>query len=95
VVDSGTAAGAFRAPELAALKRGLYGKTGTAPVSDDASTVWFTGWLEPGMLPGRPQRLAFAAFVSHAQTTGGEHAAPIVAALLSAMAAQNSEQKGK
>jgi hypothetical protein len=64
-------------------------------VADDAATVWFTGWLEPNTLPGRPQRLAFAAFISHSQGSGGEHAAPIVAALLSAMAAQNTEQKGK
>jgi len=46
-------------------------------------------------LPGRPQRLAFAAFVSHSQGSGGEHAAPIVAAMLCAMAEQNPEQKGK
>jgi cell division protein FtsI/penicillin-binding protein 2 len=95
VVDSGTAAGAFNGPAMALLRRGLYGKTGTAPVADDAATVWFTGWLEPNTLPGRPQRLAFAAFISHSQGSGGEHAAPIVAALLSAMAAQNTEQKGK
>jgi len=95
VVDSGTAAGAFSGPALVSLKRGLYGKTGTAPVSDDAATVWFTGWLEPNTLPGRPQRLAFAAFVSHSQGSGGEHAAPIVAAMLCAMAEQNPEQKGK
>jgi hypothetical protein len=95
VVDSGTAANAFGGKEMAPLRRGLYGKTGTAPVTDDHATVWFTGWLEPNTLPGRPQRLAFAAFISHSQGSGGEHAAPIVAAMLSAMAAQNNEQKGK
>jgi hypothetical protein len=95
VVDSGTAAGAFSSPAMAGIKRGLYGKTGTAPVSDDAATVWFTGWLEPNTLPGRPQRLAFAAFISHSQGSGGEHAAPIVAAMLTTMAEQNPEMKGK
>lgn len=95
VVDNGTAAGAFGAKELAPLRRGLYGKTGTAPVTGEHATVWFTGWLEPNTLPGRPQRLAFAAFVSHSKGSGGEHAAPIVAAMLSTMAAQNSEQKEK
>jgi hypothetical protein len=95
VVDSGTAAGAFSGPAMAGIKRGLYGKTGTAPVSDDAATVWFTGWLEPNTLPGRAQRLAFAAFISHSQGSGGEHAAPIVAAMLSAMVEQNAEMRGK
>jgi beta-lactamase class D len=80
---------------MAGIKRGLYGKTGTAPVSDDAATVWFTGWLEPNTLPGRAQRLAFAAFISHSQGSGGEHAAPIVAAMLSAMVEQNAEMRGK
>jgi cell division protein FtsI/penicillin-binding protein 2 len=94
VIDSGTAAGAFSGPALAGVRSGLYGKTGTAPVSDDAATVWFAGWLEPGSLPGQTRRLAFAAFVSHSQRTGGAHAAPIVAALLQALAAPNAEQKG-
>lgn len=94
VVDSGTAAGAFSGPALAQVRRGLYGKTGTAPVSDDAATVWFVGWLEPGSLPRQTRRLAFAAFVSHSQLTGGAHAAPMVAALLKAMAGQNGEQTG-
>ncbi|MYN04661.1 hypothetical protein GTP41_21435 [Pseudoduganella sp. DS3] len=94
VVDSGTAAGAFGGPALAEVRRGLYGKTGTAPVSADDATVWFTGWLEPGSLPGQTRRLAFAAFVSHSQLTGGAHAAPMIAALLKAMAGQNGKQKG-
>jgi cell division protein FtsI/penicillin-binding protein 2 len=94
VVDAGTAAGAFGGPELAGIRRGLYGKTGTAPVSEDDATVWFAGWLEPGSLPGQRRRLAFAAFVSHSKLTGGGHAAPIVAALLKAMSAQSGEQKG-
>ncbi|WP_342114964.1 penicillin-binding transpeptidase domain-containing protein [Pseudoduganella sp. OTU4001] len=94
VVDSGTAASAFAGPALDAARRGLYGKTGTAPVSEDDATVWFTGWLEPGSLPGQTRRLAFAAFISHSQLTGGGHAAPIVASLLKAMAGQNAEQKG-
>jgi cell division protein FtsI/penicillin-binding protein 2 len=98
VVDAGTAANAFGGPALAPLRRGLYGKTGTAPVSDSAATVWFTGWLEPGSLPGQTHRLAMAAFVSHSEAGGGDHAAPVVAALLATLAAQggqNAEQKGK
>lgn len=90
VVDSGTAARAFQGADLAQLRRGLSGKTGTAPTgpasgSDGASaTVWFTGWLEPGSLPGQRHRLAFAAFVSHSEASGGEHAAPVIAAVLRA-----------
>jgi cell division protein FtsI/penicillin-binding protein 2 len=98
VVDSGTAAAAFRGASLAAVRRGLSGKTGTSPSVVDGrelATVWFTGWLEPGSLPGQTRRLALAAFVSHSEATGGEHAAPIVAAVLAALAAQNPEQKGK
>ncbi len=91
VVDIGTAAGAFRAMP-ASVRHGLSGKTGTAPTPDggaaDQSTVWFTGYLEPGSLPNQPHRLAVAAFVSHSETTGGEHAAPIVAAVLRALAGQ-------
>jgi cell division protein FtsI/penicillin-binding protein 2 len=86
VVDSGTAAGAFRGAELATLRRGLYGKTGTAPTGDgDKATVWFTGWLEPGSLPGQTHRLALAVFVSQSEETGGAHAAPVAAALLRAV----------
>ena len=95
VVDSGTAASAFRDARLDALRPGLYGKTGTAPSAPDGlATVWFTGWLEPGRLPGMPARLAFAAFVSHSKGTGGGHAAPLVAAVLRSVAMQNKEQKG-
>jgi hypothetical protein len=83
VIDTGTAAGAFRGSEFSTLRRGLYGKTGTAPVGDgDMATVWFTGWLEPGSLPGQTGRLAFAVFVSRSEETGGAHAAPVVAAVL-------------
>ncbi len=95
VVDVGTGAGAFGGAGLAALRPGLYGKTGTAPSGDDTATVWFTGWLEPGSLPGQTHRLAVAAFASHSDATGGEHAAPIVAAVLATLAGQNKEQKGK
>lgn len=95
VVDVGTGAGAFGGPALASVRRGLYGKTGTAPSGEDTATVWFTGWLEAGSLPGQTHRLAMAAFVSHSAGTGGEHAAPIVAAVLSTLASQNREQKGK
>ncbi|SFU51240.1 penicillin-binding transpeptidase domain-containing protein [Pseudoduganella namucuonensis] len=95
VVDGGTAAGAFGGARLAALRPGLYGKTGTAPVTDGAATVWFTGWLEPGSLPGQTRRLAMAVFVSHSEGSGGEHAAPVIAALLGALSAQNVEQRGK
>jgi cell division protein FtsI/penicillin-binding protein 2 len=86
VVDAGTAAGAFRGAELAPLRRGLYGKTGTAPLGGgDLATVWFTGWLEPGSLPGQTHRLALAVFVSQSEETGGAHAAPVAAAVLRAM----------
>ncbi|WP_229508006.1 penicillin-binding transpeptidase domain-containing protein [Massilia sp. Dwa41.01b] len=92
VVTEGTAAGAFRDPAFAGLRAGLYGKTGTAPVGQDGlATVWFTGWLEPGSLPGQSRRLAFAAFVSRSGETGGAHAAPVVAALLRTMAMQRPE----
>jgi cell division protein FtsI/penicillin-binding protein 2 len=95
VVDVGTGAGAFSGTALAGVRHGLYGKTGTAPSGEDTATVWFTGWLEAGSLPGQTHRLAMAAFVSHSAGTGGEHAAPIVAAVLSTLASQNREQKGK
>lgn len=95
VVDVGTGAGAFGGAALAGVRPGLYGKTGTAPTGDDTATVWFTGWLEPGSLPGQTHRLAMAAFVSHSDVTGGAHAAPVVAAVLSTLAGQNREQKGK
>ena len=89
VVTRGTAAGAFRAPEFDGLRGGLYGKTGTAPSgAGDQGTVWFTGWLEPGSIPGQTRRLAFAAFVSRSEETGGAHAAPVVAGLLRSMLAQ-------
>ena len=95
VVDVGTGAGAFGGVALAGVRPGLYGKTGTAPTGDDTATVWFTGWLEAGSLPGQNHRLAMAAFVSHSDLTGGAHAAPVVAAVLSTLAGQNREQKGK
>lgn len=93
VIDRGTAASAFRAPELAAIRAHLYGKTGTAPTiaieadgtRRDVATVWFTGWLEPGALPGQRHRLAFAAYASHSGGTGGEHAAPVIAAILATL----------
>jgi len=89
VVDSGTAAGAFRGAELAGVRRGLSGKTGTAPVGDgERATVWFTGWLEPHSLPGQAHRLALAVFVSQSEGTGGEHAAPVAAAVLRHLAGQ-------
>ena len=91
VVDFGTAASAFRGPQFDSLRRGLYGKTGTAPTGltdasgEELATVWFTGWLEPGSVPWHRRRLAFAVFVSHSEATGGGHAAPIVAAVLQYM----------
>jgi cell division protein FtsI/penicillin-binding protein 2 len=95
VVANGTAASAFRAAAFDGLRPGLYGKTGTAPVGKDGqATVWFTGWLEPGSIPGQSRRLAFAAFVSRSEATGGEHAAPVVAALLRSMV-QKAEQKAQ
>ncbi len=91
VVDMGTAAGAFRAPALSGIRRGLSGKTGTAPVGDGAlATVWFTGWLEPRSVPGQDHRLAVAVFVSRSEATGGEHAAPVAAAVLGALSGNGS-----
>ena len=89
VVDSGTAASAFGGAPLARIRAGLSGKTGTAPTISEGgrelSTVWFTGWIEPGTLPDQPRRLAVAAFVSHSEETGGARAAPVVAAVLASM----------
>jgi len=96
VVDAGTAAGAFRGAELAGVRRGLSGKTGTAPVGDGArATVWFTGWLEPGSIPGQTHRLAIAVFVSRSEATGGEHAAPVAAAVLRHLAASTPQYASK
>jgi cell division protein FtsI/penicillin-binding protein 2 len=102
VVERGTAASAFRSASLDGVRRGLYGKTGTAPtvvrgpdgIRHETATVWFTGWLEPGSLPGQAHRLAFAAFASHSDATGGAHAAPVVAAILASLGPK-PEQKGK
>jgi cell division protein FtsI/penicillin-binding protein 2 len=92
VVAGGTAASAFRGAAFEGLRAGLFGKTGTAPVGDEGqATVWFTGYLEPGSIPGQTRRLAFAVFVSRSDATGGEHAAPVVAALLRTML-QNDKQ---
>ena len=89
VVDAGTAAGAFRRLPRT-VRAGLFGKTGTAPTGEGSATVWFTGWLEPGSLPGQRHRLAFAVHASHSGGTGGDHAAPAVAALLDALAGQGA-----
>ncbi len=93
VVEVGTAAAAFRGMEQ--VRHCLSGKTGTSPSLQDLATVWFTGYLEPGCLPNQPHRLAIAAFVSHSEASGGEHAAPVVAAILARLAVRNLEQKGK
>jgi cell division protein FtsI/penicillin-binding protein 2 len=96
VVDAGTAAGAFRGPDLAGLRRGLSGKTGTAPVGDgERATVWFTGWLEPRSMPGQAHRLAIAVFVNRSEATGGEHAAPVAAAVLRHLAASTPQSTSK
>ena len=103
VIDVGTGAGAFGGAALAPLRPGLYGKTGTAPTSvtgpdgtrREFATVWFTGWLEPGSLPGQTHRIAMAAFVSHSDASGGEHAAPVVAAVLTQLLPRKPEQKAK
>ncbi|KGF81964.1 hypothetical protein IA69_08460 [Massilia sp. JS1662] len=92
VVDVGTASGAFRAPAWSGIRRGLSGKTGTAPVGDGSlATVWFTGWLEPHSVPGQDHRLAVAVFVSRSDATGGEHAAPVAAAVLGALSGNGSK----
>ncbi len=86
VVSHGTASSAFADPALAALRPFLYGKTGTAPVGQSHNSAWFAGYLEPGSLPGQTRRWAFSAWVSHTDLTGGAQAAPMVAALLTALA---------
>ncbi|MFK3740583.1 penicillin-binding transpeptidase domain-containing protein [Massilia sp. TN1-12] len=94
VVDAGTASGAFRGAGLEGVRRGLSGKTGTAPIGDgDLATVWFTGWLEPGSLPDQPHRLAVAVFVSRSDGTGGGHAAPVAASVLRWMAQRGHKDK--
>ena len=98
VVDVGTASAAFGGKELDGVRRGLSGKTGTSPAmvnGRELATVWYAGWLEPGSVLGQKHRLAVAAFVSHSEATGGEHAAPIVAAVLAAMPGLHREQRGK
>ncbi|WP_338760812.1 penicillin-binding transpeptidase domain-containing protein [Massilia sp. METH4] len=92
VIDAGTAAGAFGALPRQ-VRAGLYGKTGTAPTGTGSATVWFTGWLEPGTLPGQRHRLAFAVYASHSDGTGGRHAAPAIAAILAALAGQSETQR--
>jgi cell division protein FtsI/penicillin-binding protein 2 len=93
VIERGTAASVFRGARFDRLRPFLYGKTGTAPTGEqdvsghELATVWFAGWLEPGALPGYPHRVAFASFVSRSEATGGEHAAPIVAAVLGTLMA--------
>ncbi|HZX26510.1 MAG TPA: penicillin-binding transpeptidase domain-containing protein, partial [Telluria sp.] len=102
VIERGTAAGAFRTAVPPAVRAGLYGKTGTAPTTalgpdgerHAVATVWFAGWLEPNSLPGQAHRWALAAYASHSDATGGEHAAPVVAAFLAALA-RNDEQAAK
>jgi cell division protein FtsI/penicillin-binding protein 2 len=97
VVDRGTAASAFRGTRFDHIRAGLYGKTGTSLTGEtdqkgrELSTVWFVGWLEPGSVPGQSHRLAFAAFASRSEGTGGEHAAPVIAAVLHAL----QERRGK
>jgi cell division protein FtsI/penicillin-binding protein 2 len=98
VVDHGTAAGAFRAAQFDRIRPVLYGKTGTAPTGTvdangrELATVWFTGWLEPGALPGQRHRLAFAVFASHSEATGGEHVAPAIGGILRTLQ-ENSSAK--
>ena len=103
VVDAGTAAAVFRGAGMDRVRRGLSGKTGTSPamvtgpdgVQRELATVWFTGWLEPGSIPGQKGRLAVAAFVSHSEASGGEHAAPIVAAVLGSLNAAQAAAMSK
>jgi cell division protein FtsI/penicillin-binding protein 2 len=101
VVDRGTGSSAFRGARFDSLRPGLYGKTGTAPISEvdengkGLASVWFAGWLEPGSLPGQTHRLAFAAFVSRSTGTGGADAAPVVAALLRSLAQRQASPPGQ
>lgn len=91
VVQYGTAAQAFAGAPLNSVRPFLYGKTGTAPVGPDTNSAWFIGYLDTPAadplirLPANTRRLAFAAWVSHTELTGGAHAAPMVAALLAGL----------
>jgi hypothetical protein len=85
VVDSGTAQAAFKAQTLAAVRAGLFAKTGTAPIAGTAlNTAWFVGYLRGGTLPGEPRTIAFAVSISHTDKTGGAHAAAVMAAIAQA-----------
>ncbi len=93
VVKTGTADGVFRASGPNPLRDGIFGKTGTAPMSHLGQKpklymAWFVGYIEPGTLPGERRRLAFAAWVSRTQLYGGQHAAPMVSAWMEEMIRQ-------
>lgn len=105
VVDSGTAASAFSAPELDAIRPAIYGKTGSAEMGEqDSKTIcspdrngqprqlkvaWFVGYIAAGTLPRQPNPLAFAVSISHTCETGGAHAARVVASLLQVLHEDN------
>lgn len=91
VENGGTAQSAFLAGPLLSLRSGVYAKTGTAPVPNGLNTAWFTGYIEPGTIPGEARRLAFAVFVSRTELTGGVHAAPVIASLLETLALRSTQ----
>lgn len=77
VVQKGTAKGKFKGK----LQCQVYGKTGTAEVSNGKSTMWLMGWYEPK--PNQPE-LSFACMATHYPNGvyGGTLCAPIINKIL-------------
>jgi peptidoglycan glycosyltransferase len=77
VVNSGTAtAAALEGIQVA-------GKTGTAEKGDGTNLAWFIGFA-----PAEDPKVAVAVVIEDTQSTGGEAAAPLAAAVLKAALAQ-------
>lgn len=96
VVQTGTAASAFSKPGLDGIREGVRGKTGTAPAPYlGMNTAWFVGSIEPGTFPGEQRQLAFAAWVSRTQLTGGAHAAPMLSGWMESRMLAAKNQGGR
>jgi peptidoglycan glycosyltransferase len=59
------------------------GKTGTAEKGDGTNLAWFIGFA-----PANDPQVAFAIVIEDTQSTGGEVAAPIAAAIIKTALAQ-------
>ena len=59
------------------------GKTGTAEKGDGTNLAWFIGFA-----PANDPQVAFAIVIEDTQSTGGEAAAPIAAAVIKTALAQ-------